>query len=105
MECLVIAYRIRSEQAEEYTGLTDKEERKTMKKRRMKTEKIKHYRVDYILHLDGKVYTSSCLFMLVQSISKNGCHIDLWVQSIGRVVKSSLSLRHASIPWVIPAPW
>ena len=39
VECLVSAYRIRFEQAEEHTGLTDKEERKTMKKRRMKTEK------------------------------------------------------------------
>ena len=49
---------MRFEQAEEHTGLTDKEERKTMKKRRMKTEKSKHYRVDYILHLDWK---SICL--------------------------------------------
>ena len=38
MECLVSAYRIRFEQAEEHTGLTGKEERKTMKRRRMKTE-------------------------------------------------------------------
>ena len=46
------------ERKEEHTGLTDKKERKTMKKRRMKTEKIKHYRVDYILHLDEKVDVS-----------------------------------------------
>ena len=38
VECLVSVYRIRFEQAEEHTGLIDKEERKTMKKRRMKTE-------------------------------------------------------------------
>ena len=42
VECLVSAYRIKFEQTEEHSGLTDKEERKTMKKRKMKTEKIKH---------------------------------------------------------------
>ena len=56
MECVISAYQIRFEQAEEHTGLTEREERKTMKKRRMKTEKIKHFRVDYILHPDEKVY-------------------------------------------------
>ena len=58
---------MRFEQAEEHTGLTDKEERKTMKKRRMKTEKSKHYRVDYILHLDGKVCV--LVFIYVSSIN------------------------------------
>ena len=55
------------EQAEEHTGLTYKEERKTMKKRRMKTEKTKHYMVDYILQLDGKVYV--LVFIYVSSIN------------------------------------
>ena len=96
VECLVSAYRIRFEQAEECTGLADKEERKTMKKRMMRTDTINHYRVDYILHLDEKVYVL-VLFMLVQSISKNGCSTDLWVRSIRRLVKSPLFLRHAGI--------
>ena len=68
MECLISAYRIRFEQAEEHTGLTDKEERKTKKKRRMKAEKIKHYRVDYILHLDEKVL-DVLVFIYVSSIN------------------------------------
>ena len=55
VECLISAYRIRFEQAEEHTRLTNKEERKTMKKRRMKTETITHYMVD---------------------LSKNECSID-----------------------------
>ena len=57
----------RFEQAEKYTGLTYKEDRKTMKKRRMKTENIKHDRVDYILHLDEKVYV--LVFIFVNSIN------------------------------------
>ena len=52
--------------AEEHTRLTDKEERKTMTKRRMKTE-IKHYGVDFIVHLDGKVYV--LVFIYVSSIN------------------------------------
>ena len=66
MWCLVSAYMIRFEQAE-HTGLTDKEERKTMKKRRMKTKKIKHYRVDHTLHIDEKVYV--LVFIYVSSIN------------------------------------
>ena len=61
------AYRIRFEQAEEHTGLADKEEKKMMKKRRMRTETFKHYRVDYILHLDEKVYV--LVFIYVSSIN------------------------------------
>ena len=70
VECRVIAYKIRFEQAEEHTGLTDKEERKTMKKRRMRTEEIKHDRVDYILHLDESIRLS---VYASQSISNNRC--------------------------------
>ena len=37
--CFVSAYRIMFEKAEEHTGLTNKKERNSMKKRRMKAEK------------------------------------------------------------------
>ena len=67
----ISAYSIRLEQAEEHTGLTIKEERRTMKTRRMKTEKVKHCRVDYtiqsILHLDEKVCV--LVFNCVSSIN------------------------------------
>ena len=68
VEGLVSVYRIRFEQAEEHTGLTDKEERKTMKKRIIKTQAIKHYMVDYILHLDNKV-VYVLVFICVSSIN------------------------------------
>ena len=61
-----------------------------MKKRRMKTEKIKHYRANYILHLDEK---SMCLCVYLcyfnQYLRTDAAYA--YVQSIGRLVKSPLS--------------
>ena len=37
------------------------------RRRRMKTEKSKHYMVDYVLHLDEKVYV--LVFIYVSSIN------------------------------------
>ena len=55
VECLVSAYRIRFEQAKEHSGLTDKEE--DDEEEEDEDREIRHYRVDYVLHLDEK-YTS-----------------------------------------------
>ena len=52
-----------------------RKKKKMEKKGRMKTEKIKDYRVNYIYYI-GETSMSSCLFMSVQSISKNGCSIS-----------------------------
>ena len=46
------------EQAEEHTGLTDQEEEEANEEEKDEDRKIKHYGVDYILHLDE---TSICL--------------------------------------------
>ena len=49
MKCLISAYRISFEQAEEYTRLTDEEDDE-------EDREINHYKVDCLLHLDEKVY-------------------------------------------------